>query len=114
MSNDSIEPETQPDIESTPLLAPAPLPPDRLASIDAYRGLVMFLMMAEVLNLCQVASRASRQSLLGAAVPSPVARGMGRLLAARLDPAVVLVFGRRRVAVLAGRPAGARAVESLR
>ena len=27
----------------------------RLASIDAYRGLVMFLMMAEVLKLCQVA-----------------------------------------------------------
>jgi heparan-alpha-glucosaminide N-acetyltransferase len=31
------------------------LPPARLASIDAYRGLVMFLMMAEVLNLRDVA-----------------------------------------------------------
>jgi heparan-alpha-glucosaminide N-acetyltransferase len=30
-------------------------PPARLASIDAYRGLVMFLMMAEVLNLRDVA-----------------------------------------------------------
>jgi predicted acyltransferase len=29
-------------------------PASRLASIDAYRGLVMFLMMAEVLRLCQV------------------------------------------------------------
>jgi len=32
-------------------------PPRRLASIDAYRGLVMFLMMAEVLRLCAVAAR---------------------------------------------------------
>ena len=103
MSNDSIEPETQPDIESKPLLAPAPLPPDRLASIDAYRGLVMFLMMAEVLNLCQVASRASGNRLLGAAMPTSVARRMGGLLAPRLDSAVVLVSGWRRLAVLVGR-----------
>jgi heparan-alpha-glucosaminide N-acetyltransferase len=34
---------------------PTPSPPARLASIDAYRGLVMFLMMAEVLNLRDVA-----------------------------------------------------------
>ena len=46
-----------------PLSAPAPvrIPPDtaptrRLGSIDAYRGLVMFLMMAEVLHFCEVAS----------------------------------------------------------
>src|SRR4051812_36293633 len=32
-----------------------PLVPRRLGSIDAYRGLVMFLMMAEVLHLCAVA-----------------------------------------------------------
>ena len=32
-------------------------PTGRLGSIDAYRGLVMFLMMAEVLHLCQVASQ---------------------------------------------------------
>lgn len=31
--------------------------PQRLASIDAYRGFVMFLMMAEVLRLCQVAAK---------------------------------------------------------
>jgi predicted acyltransferase len=31
--------------------------PQRLASIDAYRGLVMFLMMAEVLRLCRVAAQ---------------------------------------------------------
>jgi heparan-alpha-glucosaminide N-acetyltransferase len=34
------------------------IPPfNRLASIDAYRGLVMFLMMAEVLRLCEVSRR---------------------------------------------------------
>src|SRR5947207_13851506 len=33
------------------------LKPQRLASIDAYRGLVMFLMMAEVLRLSQVSSK---------------------------------------------------------
>jgi predicted acyltransferase len=32
-----------------------PARPPRVASIDAYRGLVMFLMMAEVLRLCAVA-----------------------------------------------------------
>ena len=35
--------------------APAAAPPARIASIDAYRGLVMFLMMAEVLRTCAVA-----------------------------------------------------------
>ena len=35
----------------------ASVPSQRLASIDAYRGLVMFLMMAEVLRLCEVADR---------------------------------------------------------
>lgn len=32
-----------------------PIPPQRLASIDAYRGFVMLLMMAELLRLCAVA-----------------------------------------------------------
>ena len=35
---------------------PAP-PPNRIASLDAYRGLVMFLMMAEVLSLAAVAAK---------------------------------------------------------
>jgi len=59
MSKNSIDPETQRDPESPPPLATSPLPSERLASIDAYRGFVMFLMMAEVLSLCEVASRAS-------------------------------------------------------
>ena len=36
--------------------AAAPSAPARLASLDAYRGLVMFLMMAEVLRLADVAA----------------------------------------------------------
>src|SRR5205823_2164873 len=42
------------DLASSGLESP---PPPRLASIDAYRGLVMFLMMAEVLRLCAVAAK---------------------------------------------------------
>lgn len=37
------------------LAPPPPAPPARLDSVDAYRGLVMFLMMAEVLKLAAVA-----------------------------------------------------------
>ena len=44
-----------------PSLWPPPAIPQRLASIDAYRGLVMFLMMAEVLDLRRVAERAAGQ-----------------------------------------------------
>ena len=40
---------------ASPIL-PNPAPTRRLGSIDAYRGLVMFLMMAEVLRFCAVAS----------------------------------------------------------
>jgi heparan-alpha-glucosaminide N-acetyltransferase len=41
---------------AVPALAPPASPPlSRLASVDAYRGLVMFLMMAEVLRLSRVA-----------------------------------------------------------
>src|ERR1051325_8861678 len=39
----------------TETVAPPPSPaPARVASVDAYRGLVMFLMMAEVLHLAAV------------------------------------------------------------
>ena len=48
-------PPPLPDVGPNAAKAPPPLPPSRLASIDAYRGLVMFLMMAEVLRLCAVA-----------------------------------------------------------
>src|SRR5262245_62648136 len=38
---------------NTPSASPLP---GRLSSIDAYRGFVMFLMMAEVLRLCRVST----------------------------------------------------------
>jgi heparan-alpha-glucosaminide N-acetyltransferase len=54
MSSSPSAPVVPTDSESERRIPPkTPLP--RLGSIDAYRGLVMFLMMAEVLNLCQVA-----------------------------------------------------------
>ena len=49
----------------------AALPPNRVASIDAYRGFVMFLMMAEVLSLAAVAK----------AVPESPGRGAWEFLA---------------------------------
>src|SRR3954451_6683618 len=42
--------------DSTASAPPAQGPPRRMGSIDAYRGLVMFLMMAEVLRFCAVAA----------------------------------------------------------
>src|SRR5690349_11642225 len=46
-----------PPLPAAKAAAPPPLPPQRMGSIDAYRGLVMFLMMAEVLRLCAVAAK---------------------------------------------------------
>jgi predicted acyltransferase len=43
--------------------APAAPAPPRLASLDAYRGFVMFLMMAEVLRLAEVASRVPQSAV---------------------------------------------------
>jgi len=42
-------------IPETPFAAGQTAAPPRLGSIDAYRGFVMFLMMAEVLNVGRVA-----------------------------------------------------------
>ena len=44
-------------IPAPAVAAPPAGSPPRLASLDAYRGFVMFLMMAEVLRLAEVASR---------------------------------------------------------
>jgi len=44
-------------VRPVPAAAPAAIvSPTRLASIDAYRGLVMFLMLGEVLRFCEVAA----------------------------------------------------------
>ena len=39
------------------------MPPSRVGSVDAYRGLVMFLMMAEVLRFYEVAKALPAASL---------------------------------------------------
>jgi predicted acyltransferase len=43
-------------VASPPETPTATSPAVRLTSVDAYRGLVMFLMMAEVLNLSRIAA----------------------------------------------------------
>ena len=48
---------SSPEASSIALHDPVKEPSRRLGSIDAYRGLVMFLMMAEVLRFCDVARR---------------------------------------------------------
>ncbi len=70
MSTTTFDPVGQEDLQADDRSSspPSPLPPipGRLASIDAYRGLVMFLMMAEVLQLCRVASKMSSNLFFGA------------------------------------------------
>ena len=51
-----VSPSLSDSITPPPVLAPDVAPTPRLGSIDAYRGLVMFLMMAEVLRFSAVAS----------------------------------------------------------
>src|SRR6266436_5565492 len=54
MNQASIVPPTEtPKASAAELTPPARV---RLSSLDAYRGIVMFLMMAEVLSLCRVSS----------------------------------------------------------
>jgi heparan-alpha-glucosaminide N-acetyltransferase len=63
MSKTSHGPVMPSDLgENNPSIAPKPQT-QRLASIDAYRGLVMFLMMAEVLQLCRVAGKLPGQRI---------------------------------------------------
>ena len=57
MSHASPNLLTQPDSSPAASSIATQSPPVRLASIDAYRGLVMFLMLAEVLHFGRVAQR---------------------------------------------------------
>jgi heparan-alpha-glucosaminide N-acetyltransferase len=56
-------PPPLPHADPNAVKGPPPLPPSRVGSIDAYRGLVMFLMMAEVLRLCAVAAKVKGSDL---------------------------------------------------
>ncbi len=58
--HDTFSPNELPPPLPDSAKTPPSLPPSRIGSIDAYRGLVMFLMMAEVVRLCDVAGALPR------------------------------------------------------
>ena len=90
--------------------APPPPPPSatgiktRIQSIDAFRGFVMFLMLAEVMQLWTLHRGVPGQHVLGDRRLQHDARAVAGLLAARPDSARVLVPGRRVAAVLDREP----------
>ena len=69
--------------------------PPRNVAVDAYRGLVMLLMMGEVMQFCQSGARLSRQSVLACAGVEPDPRGMGRHEPARHHSARIHISGWR-------------------
>ena len=85
--------------------SPPPLPPSRLASIDAYRGLVMFLMMAEVLNLRDVAAKVHGQRRSGSscAITSRTWSGSGCSLHDLIQPSFSFLVGVALPFSMAGR-----------
>ena len=84
------------DAQSITLQTPVPVvkAPSRNIAIDAYRGFVMLLMMGEVLQFERVWPCLSGQQHSGRFCLQSNACGVGRLLAARHDPALVFVSGR--------------------
>ena len=80
----------------------------RVTSVNAYRGFVMFLMMAEVLRLRQMADAFPKSDVWEFFGASSDACRMARLFITRLDPAVVFVLGRRRLALLLGEQTTSR------
>ena len=58
---------------------PPGAPAGRVASMDAYRGFVMVLMMAEVLQFKESIRRAAGQLVLGLPVTPPKPRRLERL-----------------------------------
>ena len=83
---------------------------ERLVSLDAYRGFVMLLMMAEVLRLSRVSRARCLKAGSGFPLASSITCRMDRLFAARPDPAVVFICGRSGVAVFVGGADGQRPV----
>ena len=76
----------------------------RLASLDAYRGLVLALMMGEALHFCGVAAAFPASALWAFLCHHQDHVALGRRFAPRPDPAGLLVPGGSGAAVLARRP----------
>ena len=95
-----------PAINSPASRQPSPAPDRmRIVSIDVFRGFVMFLMLAEVMQLWTLHQAFPDSTLLGDRGLQHDARAVAGLLAARPDSAGLLVPGRRVAAVLDREPA---------
>jgi hypothetical protein len=68
--------------------------PAELTSVDAYRRLVIFLMMAEILKFGRIAKAFPRRRISAFLPYTKFARRVGRALALRPDPDGVLFLGR--------------------
>ena len=86
---------------------------NRVSSVDAYRGLVMFLMMAEVLELARVAKAIHDGAVWQFLAFHQTHARMVRLFAARPHSAVVHFPRRRGVAVLYRQPPRPRTAAGL-
>ena len=96
-----------PAITSPASRQPSPAPDRmRIVSIDAFRGFVMFLMLAEAMHLWTLHDGVPRQHVLGDRRLQHDARAVAGLLAPRPDPAGLLVPRRRVAAVLDREPRG--------
>ena len=80
---------------------------DRIA-IDAFRGFVMFLMLAEAMRLWTLHTAFPESRFWSIVAYNTSARAVAGVFATRSDSAGVFVSRRRRAAVLAGEPACAR------
>ena len=84
----------------------------RNLAVDTYRGFVMLLMMAEVVQLARVYRNFPGQPLLELPGVSSDARRLGGMLAARHDPAGLLVPGGRGACRTRSPAASPRAARS--
>ena len=90
------------DLPAQSVAAPATTP--RITSIDAFRGFVMFLMLAEVMRLWTLRRAFPDEQLLGVRGLQHHARAVAGVLASRSDSAGVFVPGRRVAAILDREP----------
>ena len=86
--------------------AASPERPERLVSLDAYRGFIMLAMASAGLDLAKVAEVVPRRARLAVPRLPDRSRRLGRLRLLGPDPAVVHVHGRRGHALLVRQPRG--------